>query len=95
MIDDHEAWFRQLLIDAICGVGFPTILLGAECVKVGLARDTSDQWNVDFEWDRLALSAVETGALQDLYEGLCAKRDKNFETDEERVENTIILPPTH
>ena len=89
---NDETRFRQLLIDAICGVGFPTILLGTECVQVGLAHHVGDQWGVEFAWDRLALGGVETSSLQELYDALCEQRDMNFVPDGEGCSPSLILP---
>ena len=72
MTDDDR--YKQLLIDAICGVGFPSLLLAQECERVGLAdlNPTRNGWL----WDRKALWAVETDSLQELYEGLCKSREE-------------------
>lgn len=89
----EEQRFQTLLIDAICGVGFPTLLFGTECLKAGLARNVGDQWGVEFVWDRLVLGGVDIPQLQELYDGLCDLRDKNFvPTDEvEDFKPSILL----
>lgn len=77
-----EQRFQQLLIDAICGVGFPSVLLAQECERVGLADavlghepvygHTQNIWR----WDRKALWKIDIVALQELYEGLCQSREE-------------------
>ena len=69
-----EDRFKQLLIDAICGVGFPSVLLAQECERVGMADYDGNIW----VWDRKALSKLPVETLQELYQGLCDEREKNF-----------------
>ena len=76
MTDENR--FKQLLVDAICGVGFPSVFLAQECEKVGMATFTGNRHNHIWEWDRRALLAITTGALQELYDGLCEERERNF-----------------
>lgn len=73
-----EQRYHQLLVDAICGVGFPTMTLGSECEKTGLAEFTGNQWNPAWKWDRKALFHVPVEQLQELYQGLCDARDETF-----------------
>ena len=67
-----ETAFKVLLIDAICGVGFPNILLGGECEKVGLAAFD----NGHYTWKRSALAGNATERLQELYQALCEAREE-------------------
>lgn len=71
----YDQQFTQLLIDAVCGVGFPSLLLAQECERVGLADYTA---GAGWAWDRRALAAVSIDALQELYTGLCEAREENF-----------------
>ena len=68
----RETAFKVLLIDAICGVGFPNILLGGECEKVGLAEFD----NGHYTWKRRALARNTTERLQELYQALCEAREE-------------------
>lgn len=72
-----EQRFQQMIIDAICGVGFPSITLADQCQRVGLADFTGNQWNPDWAWDRKALWKIKIEDLQALYDGLCEQRDIN------------------
>ena len=72
MNDDQR--YQQLLIDAICGVGFPSVILAQECERVGLAR--FDHLVQEWRWDRKALWNVTIEPLQELYQGLCESREE-------------------
>lgn len=88
-----EDRYKQLLIDAICGVGFPSLVLAQECERVGMAdlNVTKDGWL----WDRKALWRVTTEQLQELYEGVCEAREELLKPteplDEDDPSFTIIL----
>ena len=71
-----EQRYHQLLVDAICGVGFPSVVLAQECEQVGLAE--YNLYYQRYEWDRKALFHVSVEQLQELYEGLCDEREKNM-----------------
>lgn len=75
----EELAFKVLVVDAICGVGFPSPILAMECEKVGLADFTGNQWNSAWRWDRAALLACSVSDLQELYEGLCRARGDDKE----------------
>ena len=70
----EEQQYQQLLIDAICGVGFPSVILAQECERVGLAR--FDHLLQEWRWDRKALWKVGLEPLQELYQGLCESREE-------------------
>lgn len=86
MNDDQR--YQQLLIDAICGVGFPSLLLAQECERVGLANlnATHDGWL----WDRKALWKVDASQLQELYQGMCATREDML-TPTEPLEDVPLI----
>lgn len=68
--------FKTLLVDAIVGVGFPTLLLASVCEDAGLAVFVGNQHNPAWEWKRNALARNPTEKLQGLYEALCDARDE-------------------
>ena len=68
--------FEQLLVDAICGVGFPSTLVAVESEKVGLARFIGNQWNECWEWIPERLIRCKIEQLQALYQGLCEARNE-------------------
>ena len=88
MTDDDR--YQLLLIDAICGVGFPSVILAQECERVGMADAHATGWT----WDRKALWKVGVDKLQELYGGLCEQREANMQPTEPLEEvPTIILVP--
>ena len=98
MMDDHEIEFAErafktLLVDAICGVGFPSLPLAAECEKAGLAADAGNQWNPSYLWRRERLQRCSINQLQELYEGLCEAREESnpTPTDEACTSSGLIL----
>lgn len=86
-----EDCFKQLVIDAIVGVGFPSVVLAQECERVGLARFSGDQWNPQWEWLRDRLAAVAVDKLQELYDGLCEQREQNTQQTEPLDKPLIVL----
>jgi hypothetical protein len=93
----YDEKFKRLIIDAICGVGFPSVLIAQECERVGMAtvRLGHDQTYGEVQniwyWNRKALWAVSIDDLQDLYEGLCEQREKNMEPTEPLDEVPSII----
>lgn len=68
--------FRTLIIDAIRGVGFPTVAVGVMAERQGLAvYSPSRQGEPGWVWDREKLSALDTPVLQELYISLKEARD--------------------
>ncbi len=88
---EHDQ-YRQLLIDAICGVGFPRFLLAQECEKVGLAAISSSG---DYEWERQMLWGCSTDQLQELYSTLCDAREDNFTPTEELDDEPRLILTGH
>ena len=82
---------KTLVIDAIVGVGFPSVVLAGECERVGLAKFNGDQWNPGWVWLRDRLEAVELESLQELYQGMREAREENVITTPEEPESLIIL----
>lgn len=93
---EHDQ-YRQLLIDAICGVGFPRFLLAQECEKVGLAtivysgKGDPERW----EWERQMLWGCSTDQLQELYSTLCDAREDNFTPTEELDDEPRLILTGH
>lgn len=85
-----EDRFKQLVIDAIVGVGFPSVVLAQECERVGLAH-YGEEYDQYFGWDRKALWAVSVDKLQELYDGLCEQREQNAQPTEPLDKPLIVL----
>jgi hypothetical protein len=90
---ENERFLKRLVVDAICGVGFPSPLLAAECVSAGMAVDAGNQWNARYVWRRERLLRCRIEQLQELYQGLCEARDENTTSpiDEACTSSGLIL----
>jgi len=67
---------RTLLIDAINGVGIPTMEMAVAYTKQGTARFTGNQHNPDWAWAQDYLRSADEPTLQALYETLRTTRDE-------------------
>ena len=67
---------KTLLVDAICGAGFPTYQLADAYTRTGFASFTGNQHNEAWEWNREALSKLEEYRLMFIYTQLREARDK-------------------
>ena len=70
---------KTLVIDAIVGIDFPSVLLFDEVqllIKAGLAEFTGKQWNEKYEWRRDQLEKIELEKLQELYTALREAREE-------------------
>ena len=59
---------KLLLVDAICGIGFPSMQLALQAEMTGMARDG--------EWMRDRLMVCREDQLQALYQGLREAREE-------------------
>lgn len=79
----HEAQFRQLVLDAICGVGLPTLHFAAQMEEMRLAKRV---FKIDDErgtyympvWDVAVLSRLNMVDLQGIYALACQDREELF-----------------
>lgn len=71
-----ENMYQDLLVDAICGIGFPSVVLATECQKVGLAVFTGSQNNPEWLWRRSMLEKISSEKLEELYQGLWEAREE-------------------
>lgn len=61
----------ELVIDAICGVGFPTLAAGIEAEQIGLAVPTGNRHSGPYwVWVRDALKKLPEHKLQNIYVNL-------------------------
>jgi hypothetical protein len=67
--------FSVLVIDAIVGVGFPTIAAGVMAERAGLATYSRNQGEPHWYWSRDKLKALPLPTLQELYLSLKEARD--------------------
>ena len=61
---------RELVTDAIIGVGFPTIGIAIAAEKEHIAYFTGNQHNESWRWDRDKLDRLTDEQLQSLYTNL-------------------------
>ena len=60
----------EMLVDAIMGVGLPTIGIALEAEKTFMARFTGNQHNEHWRWEESKLRALSEPQLQSLYYNL-------------------------
>jgi hypothetical protein len=65
--EDSLVLAHELYLDAICGVGFPSITIGMDAEKRGLAYYSGDQNNPAWRWRRDKLGDFALTQLIDLY----------------------------
>ena len=86
---------KTLIIDAICGVGFPSMIVASECEKLGLATFTGDQHNPEWQWSREALAGCRIETLEELYGSLRTKREQqaaqSAQATAPQAENKVII----
>lgn len=56
-----------MLIDAVCGAGFPTIPLAEAMVAIKYATPIGNQHNPEWAWNRPMLAKLSTIVLAALY----------------------------
>jgi hypothetical protein len=64
--------YRELLVDALIGIGLPSYEFAENAVAHDLATFTGDQFNEAWSWRRSALEAMDSGELLVIY--LAARR---------------------
>lgn len=67
---NHNLLTHMLFIDAIVGVGFPSVAAAESATANGLATFTGNQHYERWDWNRTALDELDLPTLQDLYTGL-------------------------
>lgn len=70
---DGDIGFKHLLVDAVCGVGFPSVILAGQCEQAGMARFVG---GTTWEWRRERLMKCQVIQLQELYQALCEARQE-------------------
>lgn len=81
---------KTLVIDAICGVGFPTLSIALTAERAHLAHYVGGQNNARHEWRREKLQELDQETLQMMYEGLRTERDGSDETPAAASTETLI-----
>ena len=66
---------KTLVIDAIVGVGFPTLTLALSAEKSHMATYIGGQFNAKHQWNRAKLEELPLETLKTIYEGLRSERE--------------------
>ena len=75
--DDYsDPEFRQLMIDALVGIGTGNYDTSIALANEGLARFSGHQHNEHWDWNIGVLGELEFNTLKNLYDGLCKLRSK-------------------
>lgn len=82
---------KTLVIDAIVGIGFPSMLLAEECRKAGLAAFSGHQWSEGYEWRRDQLEKVSEEKLQELHTAMRESREDLEAAAEPEEEKSLIV----
>jgi hypothetical protein len=67
---DDTLMAQMLYVDAVIGVGFPTMQVAEHAERGGLATYIGDQHNWKWAWRREALEALQLSTLIELYTSL-------------------------
>ena len=80
---------KTLVIDALVGAGFHSVLIAQKCEQVGLARfsNLTNTWS----WKREMLEQLELEPLQELYTGMREAREALEAKMPEPVEEPLIV----
>jgi hypothetical protein len=77
---------KTLIIDALCGVGFPSEQIALQCELAGLAvRSADGRWS----WIRDRLEAAPQQMLEELYSAMREYREKQ----QSESEFTVFVHP--
>lgn len=67
---------REDLINAIIGIGFPSMQFADDMVKAKVAIYTGNQHNWEWAWDHAALNGKSDAWLQEMYQRLKTMKGK-------------------
>lgn len=80
---------KTLVIDAIVGAGFHSVIIAQECERLGLA--SFDHHHTKWSWRREQLERLELEQLQELYTGMREAREELAAQPPEPVEEPLIV----
>lgn len=90
---------KTLIIDAIIGVGFPSVTLALKAEQVGLTQhtlfDRAAHTRQSLAWHRPSLEALTLEELQGIYEGVRAERETLADSPEGAAFAPRIILPQH
>ena len=79
---------KTLVIDAIVGAGFHSVVIAQECERIGLA--TFDKYRNTWAWRREQLEKLELDPLQELYTAMRESREEIQAAEPEPVDEPLI-----
>jgi len=79
---------KTLVIDAIIGAGFHSVVIAQECERIGLA--TFDKYHSTWSWKREQLEKLELDPLQELYTAMRESREEIEAAEPEPVDEPLI-----
>ena len=86
---------KTLVIDAIVGVGFPTLTLALSAEKSHMATYIGGQFNAKHQWNRAKLEELTLETLKTIYEGLRSEREIQEAEPVAVAQTTVEKPRLH
>ena len=80
---------KTLVIDALIGAGFHSVVIAQECERVGLAD--FDKFHTRWSWRREQLEQLDLDKLQELYTAMRESREELEAAAEPEEEPLIVL----
>ena len=81
---------KTLVIDALIGAGFHSVVIAQECERLGLAE--FDKYHTSWSWRRSQLEKLELEKLQELYTAMRESREElSAPAEPEEPTSRIIL----
>lgn len=80
---------KTLVIDALIGVGFHSVVIAQECERVGLAD--FDKFHTRWSWRREQLEQLDLDKLQELYTAMRESREELEASAEPEEEKSLIV----
>lgn len=80
---------KTLVIDALIGAGFHSVVIAQECERVGLAD--FDKFHTRWSWRREQLEQLDLDKLQELYTAMRESREELEAAAEPEEEKSLIV----
>lgn len=80
---------KTLVIDALIGAGFHSVVIAQECERVGLAD--FDKYHSKWSWRREQLEQLDLDKLQELYTAMRESREELEAAAEPEEEKSLIV----
>lgn len=80
---------KTLVIDALVGAGFHSVVIAQECERIGLAD--FDKYHTRWSWRREQLEHLDLDKLQELYTAMRESREELEAAAEPEEEKPLIV----